>query len=486
MNFYRFRSIERLLGESQELEKQSIYFASPGQLNDPMEGFRDIFWQGDKIVWTNLFKHYLSCLKETCHWLVLVGDRDKWEPDHIPVLKQWNQHPTPVAADLFNDIWKRVFEKENLDSCISKIASMNRKSRRAEVLFYLRSVHFTALLEIKKLYIQNGFITDDNNNFTDFTVFKLLDEREFFENLQKMENEDSINALFEVSNLSDFDIGLLYKYNSDSTSKNMLEKNNEIIQFDFVKNYLDQLNFLLYPKWYAACFMRDYQNSSVWGHYGDNHRGICLIFEAESTEEGQRLTLNGITGYGFDGKNKREHWGSVPMPFYEINYVDKAGEIDFFRSLGQLTRYEIRNSWYSDQEGNLSECSTHGALDGDTDSWREIYWKNFYRDITIKTKDWKYEQESRLILTSIIDNLDDERKRTLTYEFNSLKGIIFGINTSDTDKLKIIEIILRKCREHNRTDFKFYQAYYSHKNGDIRRFEIFFGNNLKNMNQATA
>ena len=63
MNVYRFRSMEYLLGEEyQELENQTIYFASPDQLNDPMEGLRDIVWNGDKIAWTNFFKHYVFCL----------------------------------------------------------------------------------------------------------------------------------------------------------------------------------------------------------------------------------------------------------------------------------------------------------------------------------------------------------------------------------------------------------------------------------------
>ena len=61
---YRFRSIDALLDKYQELESQTIYFASPDQLNDPMEGFRDIVWRGDKIVWTNFFKHFVYCLHE--------------------------------------------------------------------------------------------------------------------------------------------------------------------------------------------------------------------------------------------------------------------------------------------------------------------------------------------------------------------------------------------------------------------------------------
>ena len=56
MQVYRFRSMKYLLGDKyQELKKQEIYFPRLEQLNDPMEGFRDIFWRGDKIVWEIFF-----------------------------------------------------------------------------------------------------------------------------------------------------------------------------------------------------------------------------------------------------------------------------------------------------------------------------------------------------------------------------------------------------------------------------------------------
>ena len=58
--FYRFRSTTALLGEKKELENQEIYFASIDELNDPMEGKPDLVFKGDRIVWENLFKHYLS------------------------------------------------------------------------------------------------------------------------------------------------------------------------------------------------------------------------------------------------------------------------------------------------------------------------------------------------------------------------------------------------------------------------------------------
>lgn len=63
----------------------------------------------------------------------------------------------------------------------------------------------------------------------------------------------------------------------------------------------------------------------------------------------------------------------------------------------------------------------------------------------------------------MIDYSDFE-KRKLKYEFSTLKGIIFGIKTSIGDKMKMVEIIKRKCKENNRKDFKFYQAFYNAKN----------------------
>ena len=61
-HLYRYRSVKQLLGEFQELEKQEIYFCPPRDLNDPMEGFMDLYWSGDEIVWRNLLKHYILCL----------------------------------------------------------------------------------------------------------------------------------------------------------------------------------------------------------------------------------------------------------------------------------------------------------------------------------------------------------------------------------------------------------------------------------------
>ena len=96
--FFRFRSMKYLLGKKyQELEKQTIYFASPEELNDPMEGFRDIVWKGDKIVWFNLFKHYVFCLHRICFLCQKNGDSIKIDADNIPISGRWDKLSTDAG-----------------------------------------------------------------------------------------------------------------------------------------------------------------------------------------------------------------------------------------------------------------------------------------------------------------------------------------------------------------------------------------------------
>ena len=160
------------------------------------------------------------------------------------------------------------------------------------------------------------------------------------------------------------------------------------------------------------------------------------------------------------------------MDFHAVRYQVKPDEVDFFLSMGQPSMDALLKLWYTDENGSLSDCATQVfGPTSDINAWQKRHWDNFNRDACFKTKDWEYEQELRLTY-SLFEISLCARKRTLTYDFDSLKGIVFGIRTSDDDKLKIIDILTRKCREKQRTGFKFLQAYYSPETGDIRSHAI--------------
>ena len=59
---YRFRSVHSLIGPFKELYRQTIYLAKPDQLNDVAEDTVNVVWQGDSILWSNLFSYYWRSL----------------------------------------------------------------------------------------------------------------------------------------------------------------------------------------------------------------------------------------------------------------------------------------------------------------------------------------------------------------------------------------------------------------------------------------
>src|ERR1700693_1293937 len=74
-HFYRYRPIRAVLDEFHELENQEIYFSTTGELNDPMEGFKYLFWSGDEIVWRNFLKHYILCVLQTASYCFIAADQ---------------------------------------------------------------------------------------------------------------------------------------------------------------------------------------------------------------------------------------------------------------------------------------------------------------------------------------------------------------------------------------------------------------------------
>jgi hypothetical protein len=90
-SIYRYRRIDQLLGKHRELESQEIYFASPTELNDPMEGFQDVFWEGDRILWKNLVKHYILCLSQAVSIIHIAGV--DFEPGQVVPTLHWSARP---------------------------------------------------------------------------------------------------------------------------------------------------------------------------------------------------------------------------------------------------------------------------------------------------------------------------------------------------------------------------------------------------------
>ena len=285
-------------------------------------------------------------------------------------------------------------------------------------------------------------------------------------NIEAVEDERARDVILQIIEERLNNIRLTVEYKTHTLPSEILEGMNRILMYDFPRVYVEQLDRLLWPKWYAACFTESYHNSSVWAKYADGHKGACLIFGTEEKDSMNNLVLHHKTSKG-----------SSTMPFRKINYADKPGEIDFFRTICRMTVSTLRKLWYTDQSGNISECAAHLESNQSQAAWRENYWNNFFRNTTTKITDWAYEKEYRLVLDNGLSEFNKKNDRILTYDFNSLKGIIFGMRTPIEDKLKIFDLIekKKKCDGNNQTDFKYFEAYYSAEDGKIHKRRIQLG-----------
>ena len=455
MEIYRFRTMDNLLGEHQELKKQEIYFPRLEQLNDPMEGFREIFWRGDKIVWENFFKHYVFCLYTTHLDSLVAGHSIKLNANHIPILKRWDKQSSP-AQKMFNEVWQRFLDLPKIPEFIEALANTNRKIRGRELGLYLEVIHSALFYEIGEVRFANGVMPQSAIRHPPEGLppvgEKLVPAIEAMAQLE--EDEEKVNALLQLFESVKYAMKRKLQLNN-VIPNGILEKNFLLLNFDFSGIYLKEIEKLLWFNWRTACFTDNYHNSCMWGSYGDQHRGACLIFESAQ----------------IDGS--RQH--SAVRGLYKVVYGVKLDEVDFFRSIARVTVGELIELWYTDAEGNYSVCGGHIPRDGEMDNddtilWQKSYWDNFYCNTTSKTKDWEHEREWRLVLEDRW--LDEGEAPKLIYDFNSLNGVIFGIRVSDAEILKVVKIIQKKCKKHERTDFKFYKAEYSQKTGDIRKNEI--------------
>jgi len=156
VRFFRFRSANNLLGDRKELENQGIYFAPRETLNDPMEGFRDLFWHGDEIIWRNLFRHYLLCLDRVYVQHLHSGKQDPglWTRA-LPVREPLEDSP-PEYRTRFARVEPRFFDMQPVIGLLTGLAGSDRKVRQHELRFYLQYLHYSALEACLAIATEDG------------------------------------------------------------------------------------------------------------------------------------------------------------------------------------------------------------------------------------------------------------------------------------------------------------------------------------------
>ena len=147
---------------------------------------------------------------------------------------------------------------------------------------------------------------------------------------------------FQIANSipeEDFDIMLTIMYRTRQefdlmTLCELGESINKINWFyfrsGFLQEYINQIPQLVYPNWYSASFISEFpENSVLWGHYGDSHRGVCLIFKIYKEPHQGNLHMLLKRPESSNGDSD-----AVKIQLKNITYADeRESEVEFFKRL---------------------------------------------------------------------------------------------------------------------------------------------------------
>ncbi|UPG92698.1 hypothetical protein [Luteibacter aegosomatissinici] len=457
-SYYRFRPIDRLLGKSRELETQTIYFAGPDELNDPMEGRADVMFRGDDIVWENLFRHFVACLT----WAVVASASGEDRPIRVvdmPIEDPLDSKVESVVRAI-EELADRLVATPEIQMLVAHLANRGSPASESELRFYLKQLHpawTVAILDALPGHPLGGNVSVATPPDV-LAVVRATDET-LAGMAGKSDVESRLEAMFQAAEVRAQQRNVHLWAKTDRPAG----PNHRFVYLDFVDHYLTGLRRLLHPDWYTACFMDDVGNSAVWGHYANGHRDVCLKFRAKSVGERHTLPLRVPAGF-----NREETlWSTLDLEFQPVRYTDEGVRLNFFTAMGNLPVPMLNKVWRVSRTGKLSAIEQE--VHGDEHRWRAGYWQQFEAAITRKNTEWAPEREHRLTFHSNILNLAPAGMRLMRYNFEDLEAIVFGIKTSDADKQALFQLVQAKCVATGRHDFEFFQAV---RNAGSRQIEL--------------
>ena len=295
-----------------------------------MDGFSNIVFKGDKIVWHNLFKYYVMCLERRCNIYILCKEwceQPFFNLNYMVINNAFDDLYSKMSKKIFDDIYQDF--KKDCSKEIDIIATRETPITKYELYYYLSAIHFIALAHINEHYVKNGFSRNYGVDY--FEIEKVYKDSivSFVECWSKYNvyNEQYMYEKFDEINERCNHIKFACDMEANKNFLNLPLKY-QMTMYDFPNSYIEYLNELVYPKYYVSCFLKECNNSSIWTHYADEHRGACLIFK--QFNKTIQLKPNNYDAY---------------ISFRKINYDAKFEFINFFENIGNLTEFQISN-WY--------------------------------------------------------------------------------------------------------------------------------------------
>lgn len=466
MLLYHYRSIKSAL---LEIGNGSFHFSSREELNDPLEGYLKVFWKGDTAAWEGLFRNYICSLYYAITMYYLGSDEAII--NNRSLLYDIHRFDNLPIGIVLGKLGKEFLGDCDIHAITSYYGKSDRKVNSKELRMVLLFVHFKALSLCIREDRDRGLLPHEDaerlltcipatHNLSELYQ-KLSDEKEY---------EEYGSQLFSIAeeiqeDIQEYNIISLFLNETGSgeseNSTNRQRRNWIAIFADFPQIYVGQLCQMVYPRSYVVCFSAKNNDSSMWGNYSNNHKGVCLIYDFDGP-----VSLCGLD------KHKEVVTAKA------VSYGGDCIERNFFESFGRLTLNQIKE-WLTGTEGLSSLWS---IFEDDEEGWRNRFWNAFNEKTYRKLKAWEHEQEYRLVVVDSFFDNDESEQRNMRFPYGILKGVIFGIETSEFDKKQIIDKLLSQTSIIG-DGFKIFQAYYNEDSQTIDIREKHFWD-IRKMNKA--
>ena len=450
MKLYRYRTIKNALTE---IENRTFHFANREELNDPIEGYVNLYFQGDRPAWEGLLKNYVCSFFMGIEKYLLTSQEKSNEKKYLEeILQDFQSRAILVDIHAFDDVplgnhLKNLSERFLDDKLVQKLAKCygdrKLKCSSKELQLILRAVHHKAFVICMRHLKSNNLISD----FPEDDYYKELPDFPF-EAIEKVDSVERKLAVDVAENkcadrMEQMAFIIKSRHETSFIEKSIpYDHRQQIvwtnIQFNFPKLYVEQLHDVIYPDGYVICFSipkkDSTMDSAMWGNYAQNHQGICFIYETQE--------INGKEYFTVDSKK---------MEVRKVIYDGDVIERNFFTTLGRLTYTQIQ-SWLTGKDNKVSKLIENFSEDNIV-PWSEKYWVDYIEKFHRKNSAWEHEQECRILLHDTLYPYNPREKHCLKYDPLALKGIIFGINTSIDKKFEIIQKIRQAGDKFRHVEF---------------------------------
>lgn len=450
MKLYHYRSMNTAL---KEISNGTFHYSDRAELNDPIEGHVNLYWQGDEPAWEGLFRNYICSLYYGIHFYLLAAKYE--EIEKRAVLADIHCLDNMPFGNLLKEASNLFVTDSHIQKTINYLGTKKIPCSVKLLRLILRFVHEIAFSICMKSMKAHKIIPEDQEEYY-IPVEEMLDKT-LADNLAQInEIEGKIALEISAAFLEDM-VESRFLAETWEDAKSMTQRQIWFkVRIDFPAIYMSQIQEIIYPKGYVVCFSANNNNSSMWGNYADNHKGVCLIYQTETIGESETISVKSQVSLGKD----RVSFSFRKDAVRKVKYHDPLIQRNFFESLGGLTYPQI-TAWLVTETGKKSEyLEKYGK-----EEWRKKYWADFEEKYCLKLPAWEQEEEYRLCLVDFIHEHTPE-ERNIAYEPETLTGVIFGIKTSEYDKLQLIRTI--KGTGRNLEDFEFYQAEYDEEEQRIK------------------